>query len=256
MGFEDRFGRSEQVAGGGGIVQVGFDQDFTTFDAAFPNAEMGPATGLTLEQFKAGISEDGSGSMRIQTADMVAAGADPDFSGRIYLTEAARYFASMQFIMEMLGFDLPGVQALLGIDHMEAGVSTTPADSLISSPTDGLVAAGLFGDHTGTGSRVNKSVFWTHKDPVTYANFSNNFLLGLVSVEPFGLGSRLGYAQASTIAAIDGGTSWTQVQLQDRASRLSDTHELRPVLVINRDPDWTDNDDLKINRLQLYYSPR
>lgn len=256
MTFYDRFGR---VASGGpaGIQQLGFDEDFTSFDEVFPNAELGPASGITLEQFKAGVSEDGSGSMLLTYADMVAAGADPNFGGRIYLTEPAQYLASMQFIVEMLTFDLPGVQTLLGVDHLESDVSTTPAQSLISGATDGLVAVGLFGDHDGGGGRVNKYVVWTHKDPGTYPNFSNNFFLGHIAIEPIGVGSRVGIAQSSTIAGLDGGTSWSpQVQLQNRTSQLSDTHELRPVLVINRDPDFTDNEDLKINRLKIFYNVR
>lgn len=244
----------EQAAGpSSSLRQISFDQDFTSFDEVFPNAELGPSTGITLDQFKAGVSSDG-GDMLVNTAAMVSAGALPNFDLEVYLTEPCKWFASVTFILEMLGFDLPGVMAMVGIDHLEGGVSTTPPFSTIVGTTDGLAAVGLFGDHDGGGTRNNEVVRWDYSDPPVTSNLSLNFVLGQISVEPLSLGTRLAYVLNNSIAGLDGGTSWTQTQLGERGASLSDTHVLRPCLVLKRDPDFADNNDFKINRLNLFYN--
>lgn len=256
MTFKDRLGRAGEDSGAqSGMKQIAFDQDFTTFDETFPNAELGPSTGITLEQAKAGLTEDG-GELLVDTAAMVTAGADADFDLVLYLTEPCQWFASVTFIMEMLGFDLPGVMAMVGIDHLESDVSTTPPASDISGATDGLAAVGLFGDHTGGGSRNNELVRWDYSDPPISSNMGLTFVMGQVCVEPQNLGTRMAHVLNNSIAGLDAGTTWTQLQLNKRGSPLSDTHVLRPCLVLKRDPDFADNNDLKINRLNLFYNVR
>jgi hypothetical protein len=254
MTFKDRLGRVG--SGDGGVVpgmrQIAFDGDFTSFDALFPNAELGPTTvGITLAQIKAGLVEDG-GEMRIDTQLMVDAGADPNFSPAVlYLTESAIASVNLSFVMNSSSFgDLPRAAVMFGVVHLDGEPLTeqAPANTTGSGTETGLAAVGM-------GFEANGFKFYQSRfRELTASNLTLPYLAGDVAVGPFGLSTRLGYRLSSSQASLDSTSTWSfQYQMGNR-SHLSATHVLRPALVIQRD--HPTQGDLKVNKFNLLYNVR
>lgn len=245
------------VSGGEvGMKRIAFDDDFTTFDDIFPDAELGPSTGITLDQAKAGLIDDGSGALLVDTAAMVSAGASTGFDCVIYLGEEARAPMNLSFIMEMLGFATPGMAIMFGAYHLESGVPTFPVNAATFSSTGGLVAAGIGGDVDGVGTNVNKYFRQRFESSPLATDFFNNFIQFEMAVDVNGLGSRMGLTQSSTLSGVKSSTSWGSQELLGIRREISDTHVLRPCLVMQRDPDFDLQDDLKVRKLNLFYNPR
>jgi hypothetical protein len=233
-----------------GMKQIAFDGDFTTFDALFPGAELGPSTGITLDQAKAGLVEDG-GELRVDTQLMVDAGAADDFDPVVlYLTEPAIASVNLSFVMST-DLSLPRAAVMLGVIHLDGDPLTAqaPPDVTNYGSSGGLAGVGI-GFESG-GFRFYQNRF---QATPTSGSLGLQWFAGDVAVGPHGISTALGYRLGTSLASLDSNTTWSSQSQMGNRSKLSATYVLRPALVIQRNA--SNQGHLKIARFNLFYNVR
>lgn len=245
---------AEEVAPGMG--RISFADDFTSFDDLFPDAELAPSsTGVgSLDEIKAGFSSP-SGQWRINIDDMVTAGADADFTAIVYLTGLANAQFTMSAVFQIIGFDAPRAQIMLGAYHLDGD----PAVPVVPPNVTNFGTQGPFGGvgvgRNATGRRIFQSRF--EGDTPSSAAQSLEFTEGSFAVDTFGFGTRIGVALGSSLAALDGGTTWSnQTALGLRNPSMSDTHILRPCLIIRKENVVNTTGYIDVRRLDFLYNIR
>lgn len=239
-----------------GMRRISFDDDFTSFDEMFPNAELSPdSVGVnSLNEIKAGFSSP-AGQLRINVDDMVSAGAANDFTAIVYLTLPGMAQFTMSAVFEVIAFGAPRAQIMFGAYHLDGD----PLTAQVPPNTTNFGTQGPFGGvgigRTASGVRYFQSRF---EGALPFnSSLGLVFFEGTFSVDMFGLGTRSGAALNNTIPGLDAGTSWNNQQaIGIRNPSMSDTHVLRPCLVIRKEAVVNTQSFIDVRRLDMLYNVR